>query len=435
MAARIDSREAGRIGQQRWGGVFYEEFLRDLQGRRGFETFREMSENDDVIGAILFSIEMLIRQASWTVSPGGTEDDDQAAADFVDSCRGDMSMTWTDTVSEILSFLAYGWSAHEIVYKRRMGRGKDPRLSSNHDDGLIGWAKLPIRGQDTLYQWEYDEADNITGMTQMPAPSYRAITIPVEKLLLFRTKSRKDNPEGRSVLRNAYRPWYYKKRIQEIEAIGVERDLAGLPMLIAPEGMDVWNTAKPAMLDALVRGEALVRSLRRDEMEGVVLPQGWELKLLSSSGGKRNFDTNAIIERYDTRIAMTVLADFVLLGHQTVGSFALSSDKTKLFAVAIGTYMDIICEVFNNKAIPALMELNADKFPHLTAYPKLTHGDVESQDLGALGTYIKTLAEAGVLTPDERLEDYARQQADLPERPEGEPMPAADAKAALGRGD
>ena len=29
--------------------------------------------------------------------------------------------------------------------------------------------------------------------------------------LLFRTKSRKDNPEGRSILRNAYRPWYFKE--------------------------------------------------------------------------------------------------------------------------------------------------------------------------------------------------------------------------------
>lgn len=32
----------------------------------------------------------------------------------------DMQDTWTDTISEILSFLTYGWSFHEIVYKRRI---------------------------------------------------------------------------------------------------------------------------------------------------------------------------------------------------------------------------------------------------------------------------------------------------------------------------
>lgn len=53
--------EIGRIGQKRYGGFFYEEFLKELQGRKGVETYREMADNDDVIGAILFAIEMLIR--------------------------------------------------------------------------------------------------------------------------------------------------------------------------------------------------------------------------------------------------------------------------------------------------------------------------------------------------------------------------------------
>lgn len=59
--------EQGRIGQKRYGGIFYEEFLRELQGIRGVRVYQEMSENDDVIGAILFAIKMLIRQTSWSV--------------------------------------------------------------------------------------------------------------------------------------------------------------------------------------------------------------------------------------------------------------------------------------------------------------------------------------------------------------------------------
>ena len=115
----------------------------------------------------------------------------------------DMKETWIDTISEILSFLTYGWSFHEIVYKRRMGKTKDVRTRSKYSDGLIGWQKLPIRAQETLYQWEYDNEDNLLGMTQMPPPDFGMFTIPMEKALLFRTKSRKNNPEGRSILRNA----------------------------------------------------------------------------------------------------------------------------------------------------------------------------------------------------------------------------------------
>ena len=146
-----------------------------------------------------------------------------------------MQDTWTDTISEILSFLTYGWSFHEIVYKRRMGNTKNPTTKSKYTDGLIGWKKLPIRAQETLYRWEYDNEDNLLGMTQMPPPDFGTYTIPMSKALLFRTKSRKNNPEGRSILRNAYRSWYFKRRIQEIEGIGIERDLAGLPVMHGPE--------------------------------------------------------------------------------------------------------------------------------------------------------------------------------------------------------
>ena len=62
---------------------------------------------------------------------------------------------------------------------------------------------------------------------QLAPPSYKQVVIPMEKCLLFRTQTHKNNPEGRSILRNAYRSWYFKKRIEEIEGVGIERDLAG----------------------------------------------------------------------------------------------------------------------------------------------------------------------------------------------------------------
>ena len=112
------------------------------------------------------------------------------------------------------------------------------------------------------------------GLVQMPPPDYGLIEIPVEKLLLFRTKSRKGNPEGRSILRNAYRDWYFKRRIQEIEGIGIERDLAGFPVLTAPESMDIWNTEDAEMVAARAQAERIVQNIRRDSLEGLVMPAG-----------------------------------------------------------------------------------------------------------------------------------------------------------------
>lgn len=161
------NREIGRTGQRRYGGTLYEEFLPELRGRRGIEVYREMSDNDDVVGAILFAVKMLVRQCAWNVEPGGATAADREAAEFVRGCMDDMQDTWIDTVSEILSFLTYGWSFHEIVYKRRMGNTGDRRSRSKYSDGLVGWKKLPVRAQETLYRWEYDREDPC-GLVEIP---------------------------------------------------------------------------------------------------------------------------------------------------------------------------------------------------------------------------------------------------------------------------
>lgn len=182
-----------------------------------------------------------------------------------------------------------------------------------------------------------------------------------------------------------------------------------------PEGLDLWNDDNEDNKQTRIALEKMVKSIRRDEMEGVVLPHGYEFELLSS-GGTRQFDTNAIINRYDTRIAMTVLADFIFLGHQKTGSWALSSDKTEMFAMAIGAFLDIICETFNSQGIPPLIDINGKYFADITEYPKMSHGDIEDVDITKIATFIKDMTGIGILVPDDGLEDYIRQVGHLPER-------------------
>lgn len=412
-------------------GTFSEEFLPELTGLKGIKVYKEMANNDDTVGSILFAIKMLIRNATWTVEPGGDGAKDQEAAEFIESCMDDMSSTWTDTISEILSFLTYGWSFHEICYKRRNGKKKDRELSSKYSDGLIGWSKLPIRSQDTLYRWEYDENDNLVGMTQQPPPSYELLTIPITKAMLFRTESVKDNPEGRSILRNAYRSWYFKRRMQEIEAIGIERDLAGLPVIYVPQDIHIWNPDDTEAQQIYAGLVTMIKNIRRNESEGLVLPETYKVELLSS-GGSRQFNTSEIISRYSTAIAQTVMADFIQLGHENSGSWALSSDKTKLFATSIGAFLDIICETFNSQAIPTLIDLNGQHFGRLEDYPQLQHGDVSEQDITKIAAFLKDMVGSGIIIPDEKLEDHVRDVAGLPARTDlpdvREPEPMREAQ-------
>jgi hypothetical protein len=244
--------ELGRTGLRHWGGFVFEEWLRELQsGRRAAEVYREMGDSEPVIGGMLYAIEMLVRRVDWWIEPGGSTQQDLRYAEYCDSLRRDLNHSWTDIVAEILSFLQYGWAYFETVFKLRGGmQTRDPTQRSKFDDGLIGLRKLSIRSQDSLWKWVFDDNDAIEGLIQNPPPDYLLRFVPIEKGLLFRTKIFKDNPEGRSVLRSAYRPWYFLKNLQNIEGIGVERDLAGLPVLTAPENVDIWNAADPTMVGA-----------------------------------------------------------------------------------------------------------------------------------------------------------------------------------------
>ena len=315
----------------------------------------------------------------------------------------------------------YGYSYHEIVYKRRQGFTKDGRTRSKFSDGRIGWRKLPTRAQDTIDRWDLDETGGIKGAYQNDPNSRKkgVVYLPIEKCLLFRTTSKLNNPQGRSVLRNAFIPWYYKRRIQEIEAIGIERDLAGLPVALVPPQLlsNAATSEERAALDAI---KQIVRNVKRDEQEGIVFPlaydpetgnPAYDLKLLST-GGRRQFDTDAIIARYDQRIAMTVLADFLLLGHEKVGTQALSVSKVDLFIRSLDAFLSEIAEVMNQHAIPRLMRLNGvDE----ALSPTLTWSTPKSVDLGSIGSFITSLAQAGApLFPDENLEGYLRGVAGLP---------------------
>lgn len=408
-------KELGTSGLKQSGGFIYEEFLKKLQWPYAGQVYQEMSSNDPVITAILFCCRMLMRQVTWEVKACSDNPADEECAKFVESCMNDMSETWDAFIDELMSYFTYGFAYHEIVYKRRLGNNKNSAKSSRFNDGRIGWRKLPGRRQTTLTNWEFDEDGGLKGVYQMDNGHY--VFLPIERCLLFRTTNYVGNPEGTSFLRGAYRPWYFKKHIEEVEGIGIERDLAGLPVITAPEGVDLNSKDDPKAVEARNAAMKLVSSIRRDRNDGVVMGYGWTMELMST-GGTRQFDTNAIINRYDQRIAITLLADIIMLGADKVGSFALAKVKQSLLATALDAQLSDICGVLNRYAIPRLIGLNT--FPGITGFPSFKVSSVVAPDLSELGDFIGKLSGAQMpLFPDLDLENYLRRTAGLPLTTEG----------------
>lgn len=418
MPVKSNLSEIGLSGLIQFGGYVQEEQLRELQGIRWQKNVREMV-NDPVIAAAFFAIDMLTRQVTWDIQAASDDPEDQQIADFVKGAMfDDMSTPWKETVSEVHSYLPWGWSYHEIVYKRRTGESADPSKNSKFNDNKIGWRKWPIRAQESLDRWDFDDNGGVQGMFQRAAPTYETRLIPIEKALLFRTATHKNNPEGRPLCRPIFRPWYFKKHIENIEGIGLERDLAGLPVLYIPA--EYINAADGEAEKIAVREycKTVVTNIKNNEQAGLLLPSDvyegtsdkqFDFKLVST-GGTRQFDTNKIVQRKNLEILITLLMDFLMLGHEKVGSFALASSKTDMFATALGAFLDSDCEVVNRHAIPRLLRING--MPAVNP-PKLTHGDIESVDLTELGDFISTLSGAGI-TLSPQILSYVLEQGGLP---------------------
>lgn len=429
--AADDLQEIGSSGLRRTAGFVIDDFVVGLQGQKGAKLWREMADNDPVIGAMLFAIERLILEIKWNVEPHTDDEEDEvtedakAAAQFLEECMNDMSDSWSVMLQQILSFLVYGFAPCEIVYKKRVGPNqKDGMRRSKYTDGKIGWRKIALRAQETVWSWEFDENGSVDAMNQIdPYTNKGMVTIPIEKMLLFRTVSVRGNPEGRSILRNAYRPWKFKRTIEEIEAVGIERDLAGLPVAYVPPTM-LSSTATPQEVSAREAIQALIRGIKRNENEGVLFPlaydpsgrETYKLTLLSS-GGSRQFNTDAIVSRYDQRISMVVLADFILLGHEKVGSFALGASKIDLFTTAIQQICSSIADVFNDHAIPRLFKLNGMDTEKL---PQIKPAQIAHVDLALMSDFLSKMIAAGAISVDSGLEEYLRDLTDLPKKEEGE---------------
>ena len=427
--------EVGYSGLKKTSGIVQEDFLPALSWPKQNQVYKEMMYNDPIVGGMLFAVEMIIRKVTWKITPADTSAKAVAVADFVDSCRDDMEKSWAETINDILSFLPYGFCVTEKVFKRRSGSlVKDPRYYSKYDDGLWGWRKFPMRSQDTVYRWVYDKSDiaagysapvkqgettDLMGMLQRNPNNGELIYIPREKFLLFRTNSRKETPEGISILRQAYRPWYFKKTIEEIEAVGIERSLKGIPVIYIPPAYMSTN-ASPEQKAVYAAMQQIGTSIRANEQACVVMPlayddKGKELFKIELLGQNQTsgsmFDTDKTIQRYSTQIAQTILADFIMLGNQSVGSYALSNNKVKMFHSAISAWLDNIADVFNKDAIPQLVELNGWD---IALAPKLQYGTIDNHSIEEITEFLSKLTDSGFLDPTPELRDWAMNKVDAP---------------------
>ena len=376
-----------------FGTIDTDEYVTDLTGSRLYTTVDKMRWSDASVQAALLMCELPIRSAEWDIEPASEEGQDVEIAEFVkDNLFNGLVVPWEDTLRQILLMHPYGVMIFEVVYKLT-------------EDGRIGWRKWAPRLPKTIEKWHTDKNGELEKVEQRAYKddNYIVIEIPAEKLMVFVHRREGDNYLGTSILRQAYKHWFFRDKYYKIDAVAQERLGIGVPLITLPDGYtdDDYDEAKEM-------GE----NFRGHEKAYVVKKTGFGVELLDLKNSSTR-DPMPMLEHHTREILKSVLAQFVDLGSKSVGSYALAKEQTETFLAALDASAKIVEDVIN-KEIQKLVDYNwtVDK------YPKLTHSDLGTRDFKELAEAIQTLSFAQAITPDPELEDYLRKVMKLPEKSE-----------------
>lgn len=389
------------------GQIRADEFLPDLRGRKAIRKYREMRDNDSTIGAVMYAAEQVLRDVNLEVKPANDSEQAKREAEFVKSVLDDMDHTLDDHIAEALSFLSYGFAWFEVVYKRRVGPNeRSDKKKSKYTDGRIGVRKIASRAPWTINKFDVDQVTgDVLGIEQSTGNFTTTKNyIPVNKSLYYRTTSLNGDPSGRSILRNAYTSYEFLNNLQMIEAIAVERELAGIPVARIPAEY-LGPDATAAQANFVSELQTILRDVKFNEQGYIVLPSDVyvdgegkptntrlvDIELMSSSG-TRNIEIDPIVRRYQHDIARSVLSEFLLLGSQG-GSYALSKSKTDLFLRALESYIQAIVDVLNKQLVERLWELNGLPYDLM---PTIEAGDVAPHDLREIAAFLRNLNGANI---------------------------------------
>ena len=416
MVKKLSETEAKKVlgvaGDNTYNGqIRADEFLPELRGKKAIRKYREMRDNDSTIGAVMYATEQVLRDVDLKVMPANDSAEAKEEAEFVKSVLDDMDHTLDDHIAESLSNLSYGFAWFEVIYKRRNGpTERSDKRRSKYTDGRMGVRKIAIRAPWTISRFDVDQqTGDVKGIYQDGSGYNNSNYIPTRKSLYYRTTTINGDPAGRSILRNAYTSYEYVNNLQSIEAIAVERELAGIPVARIPAEY-LSGDATAAQSGFVNNLQSILRDVKFNEQGYIILPSDTypdkdgaptnqklvDVELMSSSGS-RNIDIDPIVRRYQHDIARSVLSEFLMLGGGNTGSYALSKSKTDLFLRALESYIQAIVDVLNKQLVERLWELNGLNYDMM---PTIVAGDVAPHDLREIAAFLRNLNGADINVSD-----------------------------------
>lgn len=411
-------KELGASGTMIFHGyITAEDYNRDLVGKAGIRQYDIMRRSDPTVHATLHVCKLPILATTWDIEAVDKEDDAEVyKADFIRQELFKRNVVFHDVLREALTLFDFGHSVFEKVYELTEFGGKT----------RIGIAKIASRKQSTILNWAQE--DGTPGVTQqlIGASGGYLISIPIEKLIVFSNEKEGDNYEGISLLRYAYKPWSIKDTLDIVNAIALERQAVGIPVLTTDMNGETSN------LEDVAKAELVLQNIRANESSYIKKNNSMTVEFMDMKG-QTTKDVIPTIQYHDRQIVRSVLAQFLELGGngKAGGSRALSEDHSQLFEKSLQAVAKTIVATLQNDLVKQLCDMNFTDMSK--GYPKIIVGDIGDEDITQMGEAVNKLMTAGALTADPDMEDHIRDVLHFPKLPQDKrddfdilhPMPPA----------
>jgi hypothetical protein len=392
------------IGSSR-GGLNRDVNIALANRAQAFAIYDEMANGDAAVDVSLRAAKTPIMGASYFVEPTDQSPEAADIAEFVafNLLHGSNS-PFLNVLEDVLRMYDYGFSVLEKVYEEREWA---PSRSGANRKKYTMLRKLSPRPTPTIKEIKYDDNGGPVEIIQAAVQADgKPIdkTIPIEQAIIFTNNRKGGNLEGKSILRTAYRPWYFKNNLYNIDGIQKERHGMGFPIIELPAGYR--ESDKNAALE-------LVRNIRTNEHGGAVLPPGWILRFLELPG--QPVDVMRSIEHHNGTIMLNTMTQFLLLGLEgSGGGRATSGSHQDMFNKSLRYVANQTCDAINLYCVPYLVGYNfkTDKFPKLRA-----RNLGETKDLQQWASAISNLFKNGIINYTPEFEIWAREIADAPLAP------------------
>jgi len=398
----------------------------ELSRSERYKTYQSMRRDDAVWSSLSLRTKLVqATQYSGKFKYDTNNENSVAVVKFLEHCMKDMSFQTPRSIAgDACEMIFNSYAPFEVVTKEGEGAwaGYHTLSKLSYINPLTIDSLKPyktVNGGNAITEWyqlnsaflNSDGTNKTTGEKTKLNNNYGSQPIDARKVVYTTYSNSISNPISDSDFDAAYDPWREKGLINDFLIMGVQKDMAGVPILEVPQqlldeasviGSDAWNTVEALKLQ--------MGNLHAGDQSFMIMPSdthneaGSGAKLYGITfkgidGGGKNFDLEKLIDQKNRAIHKALGSSNLSNAETGAASYNSLEGSSNIQLHVVKADSRIVDEMWNKQVFPLLLRLNGWVVASADM-PIWEHGEAAPISLDESGKYINRVARLLPAVPE-----------------------------------